>query len=196
MYRFTRRWVFHGCPKDIVPKIIQQGFNRSFCGANATLYGKGTYFARDAAYSASPRYSREDAETGLCYMFLCRAVVGEYHVGRKDQVTPDVRDAEKHLLYDSTVALFPERWGDAPYLTKGDDLSNPSVYVTYHDAQAYPEYLVAFKRKEDPADIARRATKRADPQMRDAFVDFKARRPSRAVDGHVKPVKQSSTSHV
>ena len=42
-------WLWHGCPLDIVPKIISRGFNRSFAGANATLYGKGVYFALGAS---------------------------------------------------------------------------------------------------------------------------------------------------
>merc|ERR1712025_807534 len=46
--RFERAWLFHGCHPDVVPNIMQQGFNRSFCGRNATAYGKGVYFARDA----------------------------------------------------------------------------------------------------------------------------------------------------
>merc|ERR1712072_936889 len=50
--RFERIWLFHGTTEDIVPKIVQQGFNRSFCGRNATMYGKGVYFARDASYSS------------------------------------------------------------------------------------------------------------------------------------------------
>merc|ERR1712167_489021 len=50
--RFERRWLFHGTDQDTVPKITQQGFNRSFCGKNATAYGKGVYFARDSEYSS------------------------------------------------------------------------------------------------------------------------------------------------
>ena len=42
---------FRGCSSDLAPKILQQGFNRSFCGKHNTLYGKGVYFARDASYS-------------------------------------------------------------------------------------------------------------------------------------------------
>ena len=34
-----------------------------------------------------------------------------------------------HQLYDSTV----------------NNVGNPQIFVTYHDAQAYPEYLVRFK---------------------------------------------------
>ena len=60
-------------------------------------------------------------------MMLCRVVVGRYCLGKRDALTPDVRKG--HLLYDSTV----------------NDMNNPGIYVSYHDAQAYPEYLVKFK---------------------------------------------------
>ena len=43
-------------------------------------------------------------------------------------MTPDVRDGVSQSLYDTTVGLL-----------SGDTMSNPSIYVTYHDAQAYPE---------------------------------------------------------
>lgn len=126
-----RVWLFHGTASDTVPKVTQQGFNRSFCGKNATMYGKGVYFARDASYSSSPVYAKPDP-SGVQYMFLCRVVVGEYCQGKKDALTPDVRDVNKHLLYDTTV----------------DNMKDPSIYVTYHDAQAYPEYLVQFKQRQ------------------------------------------------
>merc|ERR1719440_1302060 len=124
--RLERVWLFHGTTEDIVPKITQQGFNRSFCGRNATMYGKGVYFARDSSYSASKAYSAPDA-SGVQRIFLCRVVVGEYCQGRKDAVAPDVRAG--HTLYDTTV----------------DNMRQPGIFVTYHDAQAYPEYLIHFK---------------------------------------------------
>mmetsp|Transcript_99421 Transcript_99421/g.157293 ORF Transcript_99421/g.157293 Transcript_99421/m.157293 type:complete len:419 (-) Transcript_99421:105-1361(-) len=123
-----RVWLFHGTNAETVPKIIQQGFNRSFCGKNATMYGKGVYFARDAAYSARATYSIPDS-SGIQRMFLCRVVVGEYCKGVKDALAPDPRDKTGTLLYDSTV----------------DTVKDPSIFVTYHDAQAYPDYLVYFK---------------------------------------------------
>lgn len=55
--RFERCWLWHGTNADVMDKIMQQGFNRSFCGKNATMYGKGVYFARDASYSAYPTYA-------------------------------------------------------------------------------------------------------------------------------------------
>jgi len=101
---------------------LQQGFNRSFCGKHNTLYGKGVYFARDASYSTYPLYCTPDAKD-IQTVFLVRVVVGEYCKGIKHAVTPAMRNALKNQLYDSTV----------------DNVNDPSIFVTYHDAQAYPE---------------------------------------------------------
>merc|ERR1712167_199821 len=108
---------------------------QSYCGKNATFYGKGVYFARDAKYSTYPLYCRPDPQ-GVQSIFLVRAVVGQYCKGVKDALTPDVRDAAKNLLFDSTVDTDPGK--------------EPSIYVTYHDAQAYPEYLIKFSQTNVP----------------------------------------------
>ena len=79
-----------------------------------------------ASYSSSTTYSRPNAN-GVQHMFLCRVVVGEYCLGKRDALTPDVRQG--HQLYDSTV----------------NNMSDPGMYVTFHDSQAYPEYLIKFK---------------------------------------------------
>ena len=121
---FERVWLFHGTDEDTVPKICQMGLDRSFSAV--ALYGKGVYFARDASYSSSKTYSPPNAKGEQC-MFLCRVVVGEYCIGVQDAKAPPAR--QDHLLYDSTV----------------DDIGKPSIFVTYHDAQAYPEYLVRFR---------------------------------------------------
>ena len=42
-------------------KEVAYGFNRSFAGKNATVYGRGVYFARDASYSTSQTYSKPDS---------------------------------------------------------------------------------------------------------------------------------------
>ena len=130
----VRNWLFHGCAGDVTAKIIQGGFNRSLAGRNATMYGKGVYFARDASYSTYQRYSPPDTDD-VQSIFLARVVVGEYCRGVKDALTPAERDATKHALYDSTV----------------DDPQNPNIFVTYKDGQAYPEYLVKFKQDGNPS---------------------------------------------
>ena len=112
---------------------ISRPFEPSFCGKNATMYGKGVYFARDASYSTYPVYSPRDTH-GVQSIFLARVVVGEYCRGEKDALEPAERDLGTGALYDSTV----------------DNVRDPSIFVTYNDGQAYPEYLVKFKQDGDP----------------------------------------------
>ena len=78
-------------------------------------------------------YCKPDAE-GIQTCFLVRAAVGEWCKAKRDDITPGVRDEAKNILYDSTV----------------DDLQNPSIFVLYHDAQTYPEYIVRFSQTWDP----------------------------------------------
>ena len=54
-------------------------------------------------------------------MFLCRVMTGEFCLGESN--------SKKPILFDSTV----------------DNVADPSIFVTYRDGQAYPEYLVRFR---------------------------------------------------
>ena len=118
-------WLFHGTSAETVPKIIQQGFNRGFAGKNATVYGKGVYFAKNSSYSASTTYS--PPSNGVQQMFLCRVLTGHTCKGVRDQLVPDVRDSARNILYDCTTN------------------SDSTIFVTYHDSQQYPDYLIRFK---------------------------------------------------
>jgi poly [ADP-ribose] polymerase 10/14/15 len=79
--------LFHGTERDTIPKINRNSFNRSFCGKNATVYGKGVYFAVDASYSIDETYSRPDSQ-GNKYMYLARVVVGDFCVGNNTMRMP------------------------------------------------------------------------------------------------------------
>ena len=121
-----KRWLFHGTSAMTVPSIVSQGFNRSFCGKNATVYGNGVYFAKDITYSASNIYS-PPGEDGYKYILACKVLVGKYCLGKPNQKVPDlVNDTER---FDSTV----------------NDLKNPTIFVAYKDMQAIPEYLIKMK---------------------------------------------------
>jgi len=121
-----KRWLFHGTAADTVPKIIQQGFNRGFAGKNAVVYGRGVYFAKNASYSASTTYSPPDSK-GVQSMFLVRVLTGFTCKGVNNQPIPDMRDASRNIPFDTTTN------------------ADKSIFVTYHDSQQYPEYLVQFK---------------------------------------------------
>ena len=57
-------------------------------------------FANNSFYSN--RYAHADSR-GVKRMFLCRVAVGEFCLGKNGQLTPDVRDDKRNLLYDSTT---------------------------------------------------------------------------------------------
>ncbi|KAM4608667.1 protein mono-ADP-ribosyltransferase PARP14-like [Polymixia lowei] len=120
--------LFHGACYTTINHINQNGFNRSYAGKNAAVYGDGTYFAVDAEYSSSDTYSKPDPD-GQKFMYLCRVLTGDYTQGQHGMIEPPVKSSSSIHLYDSVV----------------DDTSSPSMFIIFHDSLAYPEYLITFK---------------------------------------------------
>uniref|UniRef100_A0A4W3HZ60 Poly [ADP-ribose] polymerase n=1 Tax=Callorhinchus milii TaxID=7868 RepID=A0A4W3HZ60_CALMI len=78
----NERTLFHGTTCEIAEQVKKLGFNRSFCGRNATLYGKGTYFAKNAQYSCNDTYSRP-SDQGNKYMFQAQVITGKLSWGTR-----------------------------------------------------------------------------------------------------------------
>ena len=121
-----RAWVFHGTNENTAKKIAESGFKMGGLPDGAGEYGQGIYFARDASYSTNTSFAQPNAD-GIQHMFLVRAAVGEYCVGKRGAESPDARPDGRP--FDSTV----------------DDVENPSFFVTYDEAQQVPEYVIRFK---------------------------------------------------
>lgn len=125
----NEKWLFHGTDAGSLPHVNQHGFNRSYAGKNATAYGKGTYFAVQALYSANDTYSRPDAN-GKKHMYYVRVLTGLYTRGNNSLLVPPAKNPQNQLdLYDTVT----------------DNVSAPSLFVVFYDYQAYPEYLITFK---------------------------------------------------
>ncbi|XP_065713918.2 protein mono-ADP-ribosyltransferase PARP12-like [Patagioenas fasciata] len=116
------RFLFHGTSEKYVDAICQQNFDWRICGLHGTVYGKGSYFARDASYSDN--YCEEDSYTKT--MFLARVLVGEFTLGSSSYVRPPLKDNQN--FYDSCV----------------NSCSNPSIFVIFEKQQIYPEYLIEY----------------------------------------------------
>jgi Poly(ADP-ribose) polymerase catalytic domain len=106
---------FHGTREENISQIAIEGFDPVYNKTSA--HGKGTYFARDAAYSFS--YMHPGREQ-VSYMFLCDVILGKSHLSAAYQQCPKG--------YDSFV----------------DRLQNPSIYVTPYRYGAFPKYIIAF----------------------------------------------------
>lgn len=126
----NERRLFHGTSEDTVATINDRGFNRSYAGKNAACYGNGTYFAVNASYSASNTYSKPN-QNGEKFMYVCRVLTGDFALGQQGMIVPPAKGTGTIStgLYDSVV----------------DNMANPSMFVVFHDIQAYPEYLITFK---------------------------------------------------
>ncbi|XP_047456373.1 poly(ADP-ribose) polymerase family member 14-related sequence 1 isoform X2 [Mugil cephalus] len=125
----NERRLFHGTCETTLSIINELGFNRSYAGKNAACYGNGTYFAVNAIYSAHDTYSKPN-QSGEKFMYLCRVLTGEFTVGQKDMKAPPSKSSSISFdLYDTVV----------------DNVATPSIFVVFHDSQAYPEYLITFK---------------------------------------------------
>ncbi|XP_029654761.2 protein mono-ADP-ribosyltransferase PARP15-like [Octopus sinensis] len=112
--------LWHGTAEGAVEGINKSGFNRSYCGRNATVFGEGVYFAKDIQYSANDTYSTPDHH-GTKRIYQCSVLVGKVMRGQHGlKVLPD--------SYNSAV----------------DNIQRPSIYVIFHDSQAYPKYLITF----------------------------------------------------
>ncbi|XP_062616540.1 protein mono-ADP-ribosyltransferase PARP15-like [Saccostrea cucullata] len=121
------QWLWHGTYPETVDKVINNGFNRSYCGRHGTSYGAGVYFAVNASYSLG--YCRADSN-GHKHMFSVQVATGDACPGSSSMnVLPPKGGAGSHVTYDSA----------------SDNPSNPVMYVIFHDSQAYPAYHIIFK---------------------------------------------------
>uniref|UniRef100_A0A670I188 Poly [ADP-ribose] polymerase n=1 Tax=Podarcis muralis TaxID=64176 RepID=A0A670I188_PODMU len=135
--------LFHGTSSEFVEAICIHNFDWRINGMHAAVYGKGTYFARDALYSS--RFCKDDLKHGSTLqihgvdlqlqmfwkhkvMFLARVLTGDYVSGDSKYVRPPSKDGSFVNLYDSCV----------------DSTWNPRIFVIFDANQIYPEYLIEF----------------------------------------------------
>ncbi|XP_060752895.1 uncharacterized protein parp10 [Tachysurus vachellii] len=122
----VERMLYHGTSESSVKEICIHGFNRSFCGKNATAYGQGVYFAVKSAYSFSDTYSPPNAD-GHKFIFVAKVLTGDFTQGKHDMRTAPLRQgSDIPVRFHSVV----------------DSMKEPSLFVIFNDTQAYPQYLI------------------------------------------------------
>lgn len=131
----VERVLFHGTSEESAKEIYVHGFNRSFCGKNAAVYGQGVYFAGQAIVSVDDQYSPPNPE-GLKFVFAVKVLTGSYTKGDGKLKIPPLKDnSQLSLRFDSVV----------------DDCEKPRIFVVFHDTQAYPQYLITCRWKKPAA---------------------------------------------
>ncbi|XP_041759193.1 protein mono-ADP-ribosyltransferase PARP10 [Coregonus clupeaformis] len=126
----VERTLYHGTSESSMKEICVHGFNRSFCGKNATVYGQGVYFAVNSALSVQDQYSPPNAD-GHKFVFVTKVLTGNFTQGSHSmKAAPLKESADIPLRYDSVA----------------DKTDNPSLFVIFNDTQAYPEYLITCQK--------------------------------------------------
>eukprot|EP00928_Gymnodinium_smaydae_P081969 TRINITY_DN6539_c0_g1_i4.p1 TRINITY_DN6539_c0_g1~~TRINITY_DN6539_c0_g1_i4.p1 ORF type:complete len:854 (-),score=130.85 TRINITY_DN6539_c0_g1_i4:147-2573(-) len=126
------RWGFHGGSPEALDSIINDplaGFQPLAAGTRgATLWGSGTYFARDAKYVAEGGFCGPPAADGTRQMLMCLLMVG----------IPCLGGPEQH-------GVLPYREKPHRYHSSVDSLSSPEVFVMPYSGAAEAAYLITFK---------------------------------------------------
>lgn len=121
--------LWHGTRWDTIPKILKQGFNRSFAGRHGTLLGVGTYFSTDLSYSNRFCDRRGAGHDCTKVAILARVIVGHFCKGCSTDIEPPIMDEHTRELFDSTV----------------DNEEQPTIFAVFRDFQALPLFLVEFR---------------------------------------------------
>ncbi|XP_062581166.1 protein mono-ADP-ribosyltransferase PARP12-like [Saccostrea cucullata] len=123
-YNVDERSLFHGTDSiDTCYGICTNNFDFRLSGKNATVYGKGSYFAISAKYSHN--YTKGNTR----FMFRAKVLIGSYTKGKEDLTCPPNIPGEGHRRFDSCV----------------DNTSDPSIFIVFDRNQTYPEYLIAYQ---------------------------------------------------
>ncbi|XP_043821050.1 protein mono-ADP-ribosyltransferase PARP12 [Dromiciops gliroides] len=118
------RFLFHGTSPEYIHAICHQNFDWRICGLHGTSYGRGSYFARDAAYSHHYIQSSVKPQP----MFLARVLVGEFTRGNSTYLRPPPKEGQSSIFYNSCV----------------NSVHDPSIFVVFEKHQIYPEYLIWY----------------------------------------------------
>lgn len=116
----NEQYAFHGTPESALMPIIKEGFKYRFNGRH--MYGRGSYMALKADYCLDPLFASPNAD-GERHVLVVRVCVGKTIQGRDDMM-PSTDDS---------------------YQTAVDRAHDPTMYVTFHDDQTYPEFLAVLK---------------------------------------------------
>lgn len=123
------RWLFHGSTAiDSIVSNPIQGFQPLTSGtAGEAVWGRGTYFARDAGYVASGPFCGAPARDGTRRMLMCLVTTGMSCAG-----------SPLH------TGVLPVRQAPHRYNSSVDSLSSPEIFVVQHPSAAYPAYVITF----------------------------------------------------
>ena len=169
-------WLFHGCDHGILRVLIEKGYDPRVSSLDG-MFGGGFYLAENSSKSnqyipcsGCGRNAISRKEGCVCKnqedleftMVVYRATLGDIHVAkmydektyRKGEKTCRVR---RPPFKNGTNELYDSVMGESK--KHGGNLLQYRECILYDPSQAYPEYVIQFKRSamnaRAPSDIQR-----------------------------------------
>lgn len=125
------RWLFHGSPaiNEIISNPID-AFKIVAAGTVGQIWGKGSYFARDAEYPILQNFAPQESADGSRRMLLCLVFTGIVCAGDPDNSVMPTRfeNVLKHKYHSSV-----------------DYMCDPKIHVINHENQILPAYVITCR---------------------------------------------------
>jgi hypothetical protein len=162
-------WLFHGCSHDTLPYLLHTGYDPRVSSLQG-MFGGGFYLAENSSksnqyilchqcnansISTSSGCNCPDQENFVFSMVLYRAILGDVHValqydkekyrdgfGKGNRVRRPPMKTGCNDLYDSVM-------GES--IKNGGDRLKHREFILYERGQAYPEYVIDFRRSAQNA---------------------------------------------
>jgi hypothetical protein len=141
-------WLFHGSRNNKPESLYTIGFDISFASDGGS-FGRGIYFARQAAYSFQGYSFYKD---GKGYLFLAKVITGipyvyghkqfGQHGRRKMNANLSKGKLNKPPLWAESKFIYYDSMTDNNNKDKNTNVSQ--MYVIYENNKAYPFYLIEF----------------------------------------------------
>jgi len=167
-------WLFHGCKDQTIPVLVDKGYDPRMSDLNG-MFGGGFYLAENSSksnqYIPCPGCGKnaigydsgckcENQQNLEFSIILYRVVLGDVHIaknydkktyrGDKSRVRRPPYNTSLDKLYDSIM-------GES--IKNGGNKLQYREFILYEPSQAYPEYIIKFKRSaanaRKPSDINR-----------------------------------------
>jgi hypothetical protein len=139
-------WLFHGTRSNDPKSLYNVGFDISF-SSDGGSYGRGVYFARQAAYSFT---SYSYYKNGYGYLFLAKVITGEPFIagnfnqkGKRSNLLPP-NQFRKPPLYDEAKFIYYDSVTD---IANKENKNVSQMFIIYENNKAYPYYLIEFDAK-------------------------------------------------
>ncbi|XP_041367209.1 uncharacterized protein LOC121381882 [Gigantopelta aegis] len=168
--KLNEQLLFHGSNAETVNAICKEGFDWRLCGRHGTMFGKGTYFAKDASYSDGYSHS---GDMSLNSKAFHRGAAILQHPTTTFSLPPtpaphlttvqpfprtDKTGRSKLMLCakvlcgrmtagNKRMLRPPPDPGDLkqrPFNSAVDNPINPSMFVIFESSQTYPEYVLEY----------------------------------------------------